>query len=409
MTINIISYLLLLGTGLFLGMFIAKRNISKKIAKVIGKDGGDILETIKSLKEEWQIAQERYDLLTDNLAASIIIRDSEDRIIYCSPFTEVLTGFSTQEIYNSKDDFFKQVASDDDKDIIRRALKIAACGEAFRYRYRFYHKTGILMWAETRTVPIMNSCGEVIATLSITLDVTDAALYQKQVEEKNRDLQDFTYMVSHDLKGPIYTIKGMHGILKEYLDTQINNPETIEAMKHIEQAVSRLEKLVGSVLEYSKLSTKEISTEKVNFKGVLLEVLSDLEPVIKDKEIEILCEESYPDIITNKNALYQILANLIGNAVKYRTENRHTVIKVENTAAINRHQAKITISDNCQGIAAEKLPLIFRPFQRANDKVEGSGIGLASVKKLLEKTSGQITVESEYQKGSTFSLTFRKA
>src|SRR5690606_24163215 len=122
------------------------------------------------------------------------------------------------EIYSSQSDFFISIAHEDDKQNIERALKVASCGEAFQYRFRYYHKTGILMWAETRTVPVLNNSGEVEASLSITLDVTGSVLYQKQVEEKNRDLLDFTYMISHDLKSPIYTVKGMHGVLCEELE-----------------------------------------------------------------------------------------------------------------------------------------------------------------------------------------------
>ena len=201
-------------------------------------------------------ALERYRLLTENLAAAVIIRNADGQIVYCSPFTEVLTGYSLHEIYHAHDDFFLTVVHDDDREKFQRALKVSACGEAFQFRFRLYHKTGIEMWAEMRTVPVLDQAGAVISSLSIALDVTGAVRYQRQVEEKNRDLQDFTYMVTHDLKAPILTIKGMLGLITEDLKDAMT-PELNEPLEHISKAARRLEALVASVLEYSKLSSAE--------------------------------------------------------------------------------------------------------------------------------------------------------
>ncbi len=387
-----------------LGILIIGIVVGKLLHKHSGRTNAEA-----DVAEDDSIYRERYQLLTENIASSIIIRNKDSKIIFCSPFTEVLTGYSTQDIYQYSEDFFRAIAFEDDKHHIDRALKVAACGEAFQYRHRFYHKTGILMWAETRTVPIMDHQGEVTASLSITLDVTGSVLYQKQVEEKNRDLQDFTYMVSHDLKAPIYTIKGMHGILTQSLKELAPEDESKEAMTHIELALSRLETLVNSVIDYSKVTTQELATESVSFGDILKEVLRDLEPLTNETKTKFELENEYPKVVSNRMALYQILSNLLGNAIKYRAEERTPIIKISLEEQINNRVATFVIEDNCQGIPADKLPTIMRPFQRANSKVEGSGIGLASVKKLLDKTGGQIRVESELNKGNKFYISMRLA
>ena len=264
------------------------------------------------------------------------------------------------------------------------------------------------MWAETRTVPILSPSGDLQASLSITLDVTGSVLYQKQVEEKNKDLQDFTYMISHDLKSPIYTIKGMYGVLKEELAKVINNPEIIEPLEHINTASLRLEKLVANVLEYSKLSARDFPCESTDMNQILKEVLKDFEPKIKEENIKISSPENLPVVLSNKDALYQVFSNLIGNAIKYRSAQRPLEINISGSSSSNSRHTDITIRDNGSGIPNEKLSDIFRPFQRAHSNVEGSGIGLASVKKLLDKTGGQIKVSSNQNEFTEFCLTLRK-
>lgn len=387
-------YILILLVGLVSGGYLQRRRTSKALREEL---------------EEAMLYKDRYELLTENIAACIIIRNRDNQILFCSPFSEVLTGYSTQEIYRMQPDFFKSIAFEDDRASIDRAMKVAAYGEAFQYRHRFYHKTGILMWAETRTVPIMDSNGEVTASLSITLDVTGSVLYQKQVEDKNRDLQDFTYMISHDLKAPIYTIKGMHGILNESLTGDLVNAEAKEAITHIDLALNRLENLVNSVIDYSKVTAQELSSEPIQFPEVLGEVLKDFEPLILKTGAEIKTGPYFPVILSNRTALYQILSNLIGNAIKYRSEERRLLIEITADETQKQKYCTICIRDNGQGIAEDKLPGIFRPFQRANTKVEGSGIGLASVKKMVEKTGGQIQVESKEGRGTAFLLKLRVA
>lgn len=387
----------------FLGYYVGSRR--KKEIIIDDEDS----PAFRDLKEGYENTKEKYDLLTDNIAASIVVRDAEDKIIFCSPFTEVLTGYSVNEIYNSENDFFVYVAHEEDRQNIERALKVASCGEAFQYRYRYYHKTGILMWAETRTVPILSNSGEVEASLSITLDVTGSVLYQKQVEEKNKDLQDFTYMISHDLKSPIYTIKGMHGMLAEEVAKVPQNAEMLEPLQHIYQATLRLEKLVANVLEYSKLSAKEFPCQKIELKEVFDEVLKDYEPKINADKVCIKLSDELPAVFSNKDALYQILSNLIGNAIKYKSSARDCVIEVSATLPKNTRLLELKIKDNGSGIPKDKVETIFRPFQRAHSNVEGSGIGLASVKKLLDKTGAQVKAESVEHEGTTFTLTFRVA
>lgn len=359
-------------------------------------------DTLHLISEEAEALIERYEVLTENLAAAIIIRDDAGKITYCSPFTEVLTGHALSEIYSSKTDFFIESAHEEDQEKFRRALSVSALGEAFQFRYRFVHKSGIQMWAEMRTVPISSEDGTFLGTLSITLDITGTMRYQEQVEERNKDLQEFSYMISHDLKAPIFTIKGMIGVLKEDHKASLQG-EAGEIISHIEKASERLSSLVAAVLEYSKITGKQGLSEPVPLQNIFKEILADYANQIQGLDSKIEIDSDLPTVIGDQTMIYQIFSNLVGNALKYRDPSRPLKILIKKEPKSSRGLISISINDNGLGIPSDKIEGIFRPFQRAYvGGVEGTGIGLACVKKLVHKLSGSVTVTSQEGVGSTF-------
>lgn len=382
-----------------------------------------LIETIATLGEESQVLIERYELLTNNLAAAVIVRDNNGKISYVSPFCEVLTGYSRAEIYGSEldldpelaetgsldpstkgQDFMLAISHPEDIEQLKRAFRVSATGEAFQYRHRFYHRSGIEMWAETRTVPVLGEDGSVITTLSITFDVTGTVRYQKQVEERNRDLQDFTYMVSHDLKAPLFTIQGMASLLKDENAATLNSTGQ-EALDHIIQASSRLQALIASILEYSKAGTSVTNREGVALNTVISEVIADHSEEIKRSSAIIEIDEEIGNVLGDRIKLYQVFSNLLGNALKYRSPERVPLIQVSKLKSINRRRVEILVSDNGLGIPEDKLSEVFRPFQRLNSAdVEGSGVGLACVKRIVDKLGGEINVKSDISQGSKFHL-----
>lgn len=356
-----------------------------------------------------QAALQQAQVLSDNLVAAVVLRNVEGRVLYCSPYTEVLTGYGIQEILNAPGDFFEDVMHPDDREQYRRAIKICESGEAFQYKYRLFHRTGIEMWVETRTVPILNEDGIPASFLSITLDVTGAIRYQRQVEEKNRDLQDFTYMVSHDLKAPIFTIKGMLGVIRDDFAAQLSD-EHREVLDHIERAALRLEQLVSRVLEYSRISSQQGKSEPADVRAVCEEVKKDFALQIKESSATVSIADDLPTVLGDSVQLNRVFANLIGNAIKYRSPDRAPEISVRACPSRDLRTVRISVSDNGQGIPADKLESVFRPFHRLHGAaIEGTGIGLATVKKLVERMGGTVDLESTLDKGSTFYVQFRKA
>ena len=361
-----------------------------------------------ALKNERDIAYQRYQTLTENLAASVIVRDPAGKIVYASPYTEVLTGYSIRQLSEQATDFLALV-HEGDREIVQRSLKIAAQGEAFQYRYRMTHQSGIELWVETRAVPINDDNGELLGSLAITFDITGMMRSQQQVEERNRDLQEFTYMVSHDLKAPLFTIKGMVGILHDDHRTQLGTDGT-ELIDHISLATRRLEALVGSILSYSKLSLSTLSTEVIDLNELCAGIAAEWAPQLESSGAKLEISSNLPKIASDRVKLFQIISNLVDNAIKYRDPKRSLIISIKDESPGMARSCTLLVADNGRGIPPEKQETIFKPFQRAHPEleIEGSGIGLATVKKLTERLGGTVKLSSNPGVGTEFRLTFRR-
>lgn len=373
--------------GIFVGYFLAKHSI---------------LKPTQTVPE----AEERFKLLTEHMAASVILKTTSGKALFCSPYTEVLTGHPVVSFLESDDDFLLSLVHAEDKEKYIRSSQIVLQGDAFQFRFRLLHRSGIEMWIEARVVPITDNTGETTATLAILLDVTGPVRYQKQVESRNRELQDFSYMISHDLKSPLFTIKGMLGIIKEeYLEKL--EPELKEVIEHIGTAHSRLESLVTGILEYSRATSEHIEEEAVSLQGLFNDIQKDYSPLLASHGGIISLESTQASVLGNKTKLYQVLSNLVGNAIKYRDPAKKLTISLSAKMNDQTRRVNVTVTDNGLGIPENKISEVFRPFQRAHKHTEGSGVGLAIVATLVERMSGEISVKSKEGEGSTFSIILR--
>jgi len=344
--------------------------------------------------------------ITDNLPAAVLIADADGKVLYCSPYTEVLTGYSIDEVAAAGRDFMATVMHEKYRGTYARAIQFFDAGEPYQFQHRFMHKTGIEVWAETRTTPLFNADGDVSAFLSVTLNISQQMVYQRQVELRTKEIEDFTYMISHDLKSPLFTLRGMLGLLEEY-NSQLP-PQALEIFSHVHRAVQRLETLVNSVLEYAQISATSLALEPVPLRDVLTQVCGDFATDIVAFQVALSIDENLPFVEGERVRLSQIFANLMSNAIKYRDQSRILTLEIAVLPQHSKRQITVFFRDNGTGIPANKVSAIFSPFQRAHGaSIEGTGIGLACVKKLMEKFGGEVEVESEQGTGSTFFLTFR--
>lgn len=224
------------------------------------------------------------------------------------------------------------------------------------------------------------------------------------LERSNAELEEFTYIASHDLKEPLRGIHNYSIMLMENIEQQLAEEDKARLAK-LPHLTKRLEQQIDSLLEYSRLGKTELSLGKVDLIKLVNEVDDLLELTKAQKEVEIVIQPDLPIVYGNYVNLLVVFNNLISNALKYN-DNKNCKIEVGTFVASNEHNfCTIYVRDNGIGIDPKHLDQIFTIFKRLHPRNYyggGSGIGLTIVKKIIEIHGGEIWVESEKEKGTTF-------
>jgi light-regulated signal transduction histidine kinase (bacteriophytochrome) len=229
------------------------------------------------------------------------------------------------------------------------------------------------------------------------------ALRTEELQRSNEDLQQFAYVASHDMKEPMRTISSYATLLQRRYEGKLGE-DADTYLGFIVDGVRRMNLLITDLLEYSRAGeSKDEQALEVDPEIVLSGVLQNLKTTIADAKARITYDR-LPAIRYDPVRLSQLLQNLIGNAIKYRVPGRAPIIHV--SAVLTEDDTVFSVRDNGPGIAAEYRETIFGIFKRLHGKeVEGTGIGLAMCRKIVERHGGRIWVESEPGNGSTFRFT----
>ena len=223
---------------------------------------------------------------------------------------------------------------------------------------------------------------------------------QKKLEEANANLDYFVKATAHDLKSPITNIINLFN-----LRDRMNDPEKDEMIfSKIRKSIGQLDDLLGGLMEMvDARSNMEVSIENLEFEDILQFVEEECLQEIRNKDARITADFGVESIVYNKAYLRSIFQNLITNALKYSRDDVIPAIHIETS----KHQDAILlkVSDNGIGIDLEKFEKhLFKPFKRLSSKGTGKGIGLTLVKNIVEKNGGEVFVESELDKGTTFAF-----
>ena len=227
-----------------------------------------------------------------------------------------------------------------------------------------------------------------------------------ELEESNYELERFAYIAAHDLKSPLNNISSLSNLFMEDYGTSINE-EAQSIIEYIQSSSNQLKSLIDGMLDYSK-STKIIKNVKSEIN--LQKLKENITALFSFENKCIITIKSNLDYINaNKTAMEQILINLVSNAIKY---NDKEITQIELVFSQSKTQYEVTFKDNGPGISTKYHKKIFQLFETLTDKDRfgkpGNGIGLATVKKLVESLGGKIHLESELGKGATFIFTIDK-
>ncbi len=233
-------------------------------------------------------------------------------------------------------------------------------------------------------------------------ELTRQATFLKQ---SNEDLEQFAYIASHDLQEPLRTIHGFTQLLEERYQHRFDD-QAKEFMAFVTDATKRMQVIIQDLLKYSRVQSKELKPVPVQVEDILKEILQQLQIAIEEKAAKVTFDP-LPVIHADEVHLRHVLQNLITNALKYHGPDPP---EIHVSAQDLPHEWQLTVEDNGLGIDAEHYDRIFLPFKRLHNReeYEGTGIGLALCKRIVERQEGRIGVESEVGKGSRFFFTIPK-
>ena len=243
---------------------------------------------------------------------------------------------------------------------------------------------------------------ELLNSISDTYDQFETlAEENSELKKTNEQLDHFVYSVSHDLRAPLSSMKGLVEITEE----ETTEPITLEHMKLLLGSIGKLDHFILDVLDYCRSKRLEIKPERIDFKELIENISDNLRHMNSgNRNVDIkISITQYKEFCSDKIGVGIVLNNLVSNAIRYQnpmSEQPFVDIEVEATDKT----ANIIVKDNGIGISKEGQTKIFDMFYRVSDETDGTGLGLFLVKETIEKLNGKINVESELGKGSVFQI-----
>ncbi|MEH2071708.1 MAG: ATP-binding protein [Nostoc sp.] len=223
----------------------------------------------------------------------------------------------------------------------------------------------------------------------------------QQLEEANSALEAFAYSISHDLQEPLRAIRGFATILLEDYGTVLNSNGQ-DLLHRIASNVERMDNLLLDLLEYSRLSRIDLPLQPINLNSLVKQVLTQLEVSLQQKQAQVIIAEPLLEIVGNYRTVEQIITNLITNAIKFVTPGIQPQVRIRTEH--RERWLRLWVEDNGIGILPQHWERIFGVFERLHsiEAYPGTGIGLAIVRKGIERMGGQVGMESEVSQGSRF-------
>jgi signal transduction histidine kinase len=318
-----------------------------------------------------------------------------------------------------------RVHPDDYEAGIQRWLHSLATGVPLEVECRLRGQAGDYRWMLGRGLALRAEDGTISQWIGTFTDIHEHRLALERIDQTqqmlrdnnealtrvNVDLDNFIYTASHDLRAPITNIEGLLQALRSELPSPAApspNTQVEFILNLMEDSVERFTRTIDQLTDVSKLQREhDLSTEQVHLATVVHDVLLDLEPLIRSAgaQLEVDVADCPPVAFSEKN-LRSVVYNLLSNAVKYRAPERPPLVRVRAECA--EHHVLLVVQDNGLGISEAGQHKLFGMFQRLHDHVEGSGIGLYMVKRMVENAGGHIEVTSEVNVGSTFEVYFRR-
>lgn len=351
--------------------------------------------------------QDRYQLLIAHAPVCIHEIDLEGRLTYMNPAGLAMVDSNLDKVCGCR---YLDFVSDKDRAKVERLMEKALAGEASEFEFSFEFEGQVLTFSSS-FIPIRNPEGQVEKLMGITQDLTVPKQAETErerlileLESKNADLERFVYTVSHELKTPLVTISGFAGILHNDL-TKGKTKAVEQHVDRITSAIATMNHLLDELLEMSRVGRVDNDFEPVPLGEIVAEVVESLHFQLADQNADVRIADDLPVVHGNRLRLYEVIQNLLENAIKFRKES--FPIKISIDAHDTDDGVMCRVQDDGIGIEPEYRERIFDLFERLDPQIPGTGVGLALVRRIIENMGGKVRVESDGPgKGSTFILFF---
>ncbi|MBE0645810.1 MAG: PAS domain S-box protein [Bacteroidetes bacterium] len=393
---------------------------------VFARDVTDEIRGQDTLRRE----EEKFRGIIENSTDGIVLMDNSGRIIEWNPSMERITGITKPEALSL---FYWDVQF---RMLPEKSRQDAARLDEIKKETQEYLETGNPDWlhrlfqqwiqqpdGERRFIEMVSfRVNSSFGTLtgSVTRDITEIKLAEQDVEEKNRllgeqnaelrerneELDTFTHSVAHDLKNPLSLILG-YADMVQFEGGEFSVEELTDYMSSILFNGRKMIAIINSLLLLASVREEDVDFNRIEMQQIVSDALRRLQKQINDNRSTIILPDEWFVPRGYAPWIEEVWVNYIGNAVKYGGKGCHVSITAEK---LPDGMLRYSVADNGPGIPAHRLGELFQPFTRlAQAKIEGHGLGLSIVKRIIEKTGGEVDVVSEEGRGSTFSFTLPAA
>lgn len=313
-----------------------------------------------------------------------------------------IIGYTHDELI-AKD--FQTITHPDDLDADLSLLQQLLAGEipSYRMEKRYFHKSQRLVWVLLSVSLVRGADGQPVHFVSQIEDISQAKADQAALERKNLELEQFAAVVSHDLKAPLRGVRGFAQLLRLKLGEDALS-DVAEYLEMIDISVERAGRLVDDLLALARVG-EGAALERVSMQSVVDNMLEELKTSLDEAGGVVRVDPTVlSDVWSQKTGIRQLMQNLLTNAIKFRAPERE--LRIDITCRQSRNEAVFEVSDNGRGIEPRYAERVFRPFERLHgDEVEGTGIGLAICKKVVEHAGGRIWIHPNPEHGTTIGFT----
>lgn len=371
-----------------------------------------VIEERKKVEDALSKSEQSYKSVVENVKEIIFKTDNEGLWLFLNKAWEEVTGFSVEESLGKL--FFDYIHPDDKQRNAELFLPLIERKKEYcRHQVRYLTKSGGFRWIEVFARLGLNDQNETVGTFGTLLDITDSKEVEDEIrkarleaERANMEKSEFLSRMSHELRTPMNSILGF----AQLLQMGELNPIQKKGVNHILRSGKHLLDLINEVLDISRIEAGRLSLsmEPVQCFNIILEMIDVVLPLAQIREITINVENSASNqlfVRSDRQRLKQVLLNLLNNAVKYNKTGGAVTVKTEKIQKNESDLIRISIMDTGVGIRPEDMPKLFNPFERIGAErtdTEGTGLGLAVVKKLIDALGGDVGVESTSGEGSTF-------